>query len=168
MANVKISQLASASTLTGSEEIPVVQNNATVKTTAQDIANLGGLGSVEIVADGSVGGPLSLQCNVSLLVPASISGAAVAPISVLPNINFSGSGGYGGGTFTATSLEFPTLEVAGDVQVYNTTTLQVLSAPELTEITGYTFTFSNNTALTTVDFPSLVKARSITFVIPLF
>lgn len=40
MANVKISQLASAAALTGTEEVPVVQSNATVKTTAQDIANL--------------------------------------------------------------------------------------------------------------------------------
>lgn len=40
MANIKISQLASAAALTGTEEVPVVQSNATVKTTVQDIANL--------------------------------------------------------------------------------------------------------------------------------
>ncbi len=40
MANVKISQLSSAAALTGSEEVAIVQSNATVKTTAQDIANL--------------------------------------------------------------------------------------------------------------------------------
>jgi hypothetical protein len=42
MANVKISQLTSATTLTGAEEIPVVQGSSTVKTTAQDIADLAG------------------------------------------------------------------------------------------------------------------------------
>jgi hypothetical protein len=40
MANVKISELSSAGTLTGSEEVAIVQSSATVKTTTQDIANL--------------------------------------------------------------------------------------------------------------------------------
>lgn len=40
MANVKISQLTAGSALTGAEEIPVVQGSSTVRTTAQDIANL--------------------------------------------------------------------------------------------------------------------------------
>jgi hypothetical protein len=40
MANVKISQLASAATLTGTEEVAIVQSNVTVRTTAQNIANL--------------------------------------------------------------------------------------------------------------------------------
>jgi hypothetical protein len=43
MANVKISELSLATTpLTGTESIPLVQGGATVKTTAQDIADLGG------------------------------------------------------------------------------------------------------------------------------
>jgi hypothetical protein len=42
MANVKISQLTAGSALTGAEEIPVVQGSSTVKTTAQDIADLAG------------------------------------------------------------------------------------------------------------------------------
>jgi hypothetical protein len=46
MANVKISELSSAATLTGSEEVAIVQSNATVKTTAQDIADLAGGGGV--------------------------------------------------------------------------------------------------------------------------
>lgn len=44
MANIKISELTNGSTLDGSEYIPIVQNGATVKTTAQAIANLGGGG----------------------------------------------------------------------------------------------------------------------------
>ena len=40
MADKKISQLTEASTLDGTELIPVVQSGSTVKTTAQDIANL--------------------------------------------------------------------------------------------------------------------------------
>jgi hypothetical protein len=42
MANVKISQLTAGSALTGAEEIPVVQGSSTVRTTAQDIADLAG------------------------------------------------------------------------------------------------------------------------------
>jgi hypothetical protein len=42
MANVKISQLNSGSALTGTEEVPLVQGGSTVRTTAQDIADLAG------------------------------------------------------------------------------------------------------------------------------
>jgi hypothetical protein len=41
MANVKISVLPNSTTLNGSEEVPIVQSGSTVKTTTQDIANLG-------------------------------------------------------------------------------------------------------------------------------
>ena len=44
MADVKISQLTGASALDGTEVLPGVQNGATVKITAQDIADLGGGG----------------------------------------------------------------------------------------------------------------------------
>jgi hypothetical protein len=39
MADKKISELTAASTLTGSEEIPLVQSSSTVKVTAHDLAN---------------------------------------------------------------------------------------------------------------------------------
>lgn len=42
MADIKISQLDSGTTLGGTEYVPIVQNGVTVKTTAQAIANLGG------------------------------------------------------------------------------------------------------------------------------
>lgn len=41
MADTKISSLTAATTLGGSEKVPVVQSGSTVRTTAQDIANLG-------------------------------------------------------------------------------------------------------------------------------
>lgn len=54
MANVKISQLDEAVILTGSEEVPVVQDGTTVKTTTQDIADLYALGyTAENVANKS-------------------------------------------------------------------------------------------------------------------
>ena len=40
MADSKISNLTGAAALTGTEEVPVVQGGVTVKTTAQDIADL--------------------------------------------------------------------------------------------------------------------------------
>lgn len=44
MAEVKISQLTSGTTLDGTELVPIVQGGATVKMTTQDIADLGGGG----------------------------------------------------------------------------------------------------------------------------
>jgi hypothetical protein len=59
MANVKISQLTSASTLTGTEVIPLVQSGSTVKTTAQDIADLaGGVSYTSYVAEISGSAPV--------------------------------------------------------------------------------------------------------------
>ena len=46
MADTRISELTAATTLTGSEVLPLVQSAATVKTTAQDIANLAPVTSV--------------------------------------------------------------------------------------------------------------------------
>lgn len=40
MADIKISDLTAAGTLTGTEEVPIVQSSTTVKATAQDIADL--------------------------------------------------------------------------------------------------------------------------------
>jgi hypothetical protein len=44
MAEIKISELTSGSTLDGTEVVPIVQSGATVKVTTQDIADLGGGG----------------------------------------------------------------------------------------------------------------------------
>lgn len=43
MANIKISSLSNAGALNGTEVLPIVQGNATVKTTTQNIANLLGI-----------------------------------------------------------------------------------------------------------------------------
>jgi len=45
MADKKISQLDAAASLTGTEEVPVVQSGSTVKTTVQDIADLAASGA---------------------------------------------------------------------------------------------------------------------------
>jgi hypothetical protein len=58
MSSVKITELTSSGPLTGSEVLPIVQGSQTVKTTAQDIANLAGGGLegtqyVYVAADGT-------------------------------------------------------------------------------------------------------------------
>ena len=58
MADAKISALSSAASLDGTEDVPAVQSSATVKTTTQDIANLGsdsGLSNTYTFGGGSTG-----------------------------------------------------------------------------------------------------------------
>jgi hypothetical protein len=165
MANVKISQLPSAATLTGSEEIPVVQSGATVKTTAQAIADLaggggGGLGTLDIIANGSLGGPNTISYNISALIPATNPlGSVELPIEAVPYININGGGGYGGPGLTATSIEFPTLTTAANFSIQSTNTLQTISAPLLSYVSGQ-MNFTANTAMTSLSFPSLVTVTS--------
>ena len=52
MSDKKISELSSAAALTGSEPIPTVQGGVTVRTTAQDIANLAGGGGTSFIPNG--------------------------------------------------------------------------------------------------------------------
>jgi hypothetical protein len=92
MANIKISQLSAAATLTGTEEVPVVQGGNTVRTTAQDIANLGGGGgggATTISALGSnitAGEPVIINSDgtVTSVVP-------TAPVFPAPSLPYSDS-----------------------------------------------------------------------------
>lgn len=157
MANVKISQLASAAALTGAEEVPVVQGAATVKTTAQAIADLagGGLGTLDIITDGDIAGPVPVQYLFYANIPANITGTTNVTIKSFPSISISGSSGYGGtAPFTATIIEFPTLENSSAFSIGSSTTLKTLSAPVLETISGQ-LTLSSLSALETVSFPEL-------------
>jgi hypothetical protein len=163
MANIKISELTDAGALTGTEVLPIVQSNTTVKTTVQDIANLasggGGLGSLDIAANGAIGGPYSVEYTVSANFPQTVVGTFTSPVLAIPSITMADNSVYGGGIFTATNLEFPTLLSAVAISVTMTSTLQILSAPLLTTLSPtFTLSFINNSALTTVNFPSLVTA----------
>lgn len=161
MANVKISQLTSASALTGSEVIPVVQSGITKKTTAQAIANLGGggggLGSLDINADGSIGSG-NVTYYYSAAIPSTYTGGdASFPVQGSPSITLSSQSGYGGGgPFTAVNVEFSTLTLAYDLNVNNTGSLKNISAPLLTSISSQ-ITISSNSALESLSFPSLTK-----------
>jgi hypothetical protein len=167
MATRKISDLTSASALSGSEVLPVVQGGTTKKVTAQAIADLasgggGGSQSIDInVTGGTVGSSVSIPFYYYATVP-NESGSLSPSIEALPSINISGGGGYGGGTFTATSIQFPTLQKASDFMVSGTSTLQTLSAPQLTEVTN-NVNPTYNSALTSVSLPNLVKVGNLYF-----
>lgn len=165
MANVKISQLPSAASLTGSEEVPVVQSGVTKKTTAQAIANLGGgggggLGSLEINADGGVGGGLT-QYYFGANIPGTYAGGdASFPVEGLAQIQMSGSGGYGGGgQFTATFITFPSLTLANGFNISGTNSLKTINAPLLTNVSGQLY-LNGNSALESLNFPALTNLGS--------
>ena len=76
MANKKISELTSSAPLTGAELLPLVQGGETLKTTAQDIADLGGGGglfeegtggatSTQRVGSGTASGGKTLQVDIT-------------------------------------------------------------------------------------------------------
>lgn len=95
MANIKISELSLASTpLTGTESIPLVQNGATLKATAQDIADLaggGGGGTVNYATAqiiGAAGSP-SLTYDLNTLFPT----VTFTNVSVSMNLQVIISGG---------------------------------------------------------------------------
>lgn len=156
MANVTINELSSATALTGTEEIPVVQGSSTVKTTAQDIANLAGGGSstLDVVTVGTLG---TSSLNLSYTTQATLSPAAgtqSAPIISFPTINI-----YGGIGETLSSISFPTLTTAS-IQFSNISTLTTVDLPAL-ETAIYQMmaflSFQGNTSLTTLNIPSLVN-----------
>ena len=151
----------------GDNEVAKLANlNRMVDQVNNEFANFnpggGGLGTLDIITNGNAGGPVAITYNVVANLPVT-TGAVSVPVTASPNINLGGGGGYGGGAFTATILEFPTLTSSGDFSITNTNTLQTLSAPLLTLVTGYNFSFFNNPALTTLNVPLLTRCRQFSF-----
>lgn len=72
MANKKISELSSAGALTGTESVEIVQGGANVKTTTQDIADLGGGGGGGGTW-GSITGTLSSQTDLQSALNAKLN-----------------------------------------------------------------------------------------------
>lgn len=154
MANVTISQLASANQLTGTEEIPVVQAGSTVKTTAADIANLAasGAGTLDVVTVGTLGSDSYFSFSERAYYSGTATGEQNCEIISTPDINLS-AGGYTGGTPTATSVTFPTLTRAQNFVINNFTYLETVSAPELLAADGVNLAY--NPLLTSISFPKL-------------
>jgi len=155
MANVKISQLSSAASLTGSEEVAIVQSNVTVKTTAQAIADLaaGGFGTLDITTVGQLGTSGTVNYSIGANYSATATGAQSIPVVSYANIYFSGNP-----SSTVSSIAFPTLANASSVNIGNFSSLQTIDLPELLYADGMNLT--SNAVLTTISAPKLVTIGS--------
>ncbi len=118
MADKKISELTAAGPLSGTEVVPVVQSGVTKKTTAADIAALGGGGGAVSSVNGEMGAVVldALEIDVASLVPSEytpadssveghLSGIDTA-FSNLSDVAFSGD--------YSDLLNLPTLGTAAD------------------------------------------------------
>ncbi len=153
MANVKISELSSAAALTGSEEVAIVQSNATVKTTAQAIADLaggGGFGTLDIVTTGTLGENNNVNYMIGAAYSGSATGAQSYPVVAIPDINF-----YGSPSNTLTAISFPTVTATSFASLNNFGGLQTVEFPEL--LTTSAVNLQSCPALTTVSFPKLTS-----------
>ena len=156
MANIKISQLTSAATLTGAEEVPVVQGSSTVKTTAQDIANLAGGATLDVVTVGTLGTSPLTVAYASVAYLNTAAGTQNAPVISYPSIAINGGMGFTG---TVSSISFPTLATT-TISIGNIPTLTTVDLPVLTKVV-YSMqgilNFSYCPSLTTINIPSLVS-----------
>lgn len=173
MANVKISQLTSASSLTGSEVLPVVQGGTTKKVTTQAIADLasgGGAESFSVTANGTLGYDIDVSYSQKSFVPKTGTGEYAAEIRNYASFNFYGTGGgyggyggYGGSsvTTTATNIAF-NLRYAGDISINGGGTVQHISFPELIDqnsnMSGLQI---NGSSLVSISAPLLQSCRGI-------
>lgn len=80
MAKVKISQLPAATSLSGSEPLPIVQGGVTVKTTVQDVADLG-VGNLQFAPNGGV--EFNLSDELSTIYNSSITSGTSQSIGAL-------------------------------------------------------------------------------------
>ena len=158
MANVTITGLAAAAALTGTEVLAIDQSGSTVKTTVQDVANLGGgTPPLDIVTVGTLGTtPLTvLYTTVAIVSPAA--GTQSASVISYPSVIIGGGMGFSG---TLSSITFPTL-TAGTFNIQGITTLTSISLPALTTtfagMMGGGLSFANNSSLTTINIPALVN-----------
>lgn len=168
MANVKISQLASAGTLTGTEEVPVVQSGTTKKVTVQAIAALasgGGSSTFDIIANGTLGAQINVAYNQKAAILSDAQGTISAPVGNYASFNYYASGGmygYGGAGTTATNISFSTVQYLGDVVVDGSSVVEHISFPEallnVSNMSGLAFSGS---ALKTVSLPKLTMCNGI-------
>ena len=180
MANIKISQLSPSSTLTGSEELPIVQSATTVRTTIQDILNMatGGLGTLDVVTNGTIGQDINIIYNIKSIINGFVSGTQLVPINLTPSISINNMmmvsdlqsiaftnltavdnfimSGYS----SLSSISAPALTLAYSISTTNLNSLTTLSFPSLTSISGYLdFSSYNPISLGIVNFSSLTTAR---------
>lgn len=157
MADVKISQLSAASTLTGTEIVPVVQSSTTVRTTAQAIANLAPSAGVPNSWTGSSASQFAGTASFASTVRGSIfTGANIAASASFATTASYVLGGGGGAAFpyTGSARITGSLTVTGDITIRNTVTgsnevtngNQLVSAGSLTaNMSNLSGSFANRT-----------------------
>lgn len=165
MANVKISELSSAASLTGSEEVAIVQSNATVKTTTQAIADLasggGGLGTLDITTVGELGSSNTISYSIRARYSGTATGVQSLPVVALPEIFLPGSP-----SATATLISFPTLTSAGSFFISSFPLLQTIEIDELLSVDG--INFNGNSSLATISAEKLETIGILGFILQSF
>lgn len=98
MANIKISELSNASALNGTELLPIVQGNATVKTTTQNIVNLLGINyTPENVANKDT--DITLSANSDVKYPSQKAVKSYVDSSLVSAIKDNGNWDASGNSF---------------------------------------------------------------------
>lgn len=182
MANVKISQLASAGSLAGTEVLPVVQGGTTKKVTVQAIADLAaGGGSVApftVIGNGDLGTNLNVGFSLNAFVPANLGGGTTSPavynaqVISYANLSFYASGGsygYGGGgsSTTATNVAFD-YDYFTNVNINGSTVVTHVSFPSMVMQSGGSMGMGGSiaitgSAITSISLPQLVEASDLNF-----
>lgn len=98
MANKTIPDLPAAGALAGTEVIETVQAGVSVKTTAQDIANLGAGGLILTEISLSSAQLLAIHDTAVEVIPAPGSGKFIVPVCVSAKYTFNGSDYTSGGS----------------------------------------------------------------------
>lgn len=173
MATKKISDLTSASALSGSEVLPVMQGGVTKKVTAQAIAALAGGGSAstfDITANGLLGGDsfsVSYTSKAIINTSADATNGYSAEIGNFASFGYNANnpGGYGGGYgsyTTATNVSFGA-KYLGDVALNGGTGITTFLFPEALQQSGQmgNINFSGS-GLTTANFAKLTSSTGIT------
>jgi hypothetical protein len=162
MANVKISQLASAATLTGTEEVAIVQSNVTVRTTAQNIANLASGGGGLAFPTVSITPAIPSYTPQQYFVPPVFDIGGVKTDSTKYGYSFNslvtGATGiyYGNNKITALST---TATVIDTLPVFNfDPTFTILSLPTVEVVIQ-----SNNSFLSILNIPPFSSLTSVSF-----
>lgn len=152
MAEVKISELSNASALTGTEVVPIVQGGATVKVTAQSIADLGGGGGGGAsgihtqfkLPSGSIYSNIALGANSSsqALTSGLILIMPFKPAQTFTTSNFLISTTVAAALSTTRILLYSHSDINGlpDIKLYESADLDTSTNGLKTAITSQTFT----------------------------
>ena len=151
MPNTKISNLTPAGSLSGSEDIPIVQSGTTVKTTAQDIANLAPAPTL----------PFTLLANSIQISGGSVSSIVLINTTSEPIISYS----IGGTSnewliINPSSGIFTSNKTFGTSLVVLTGSGVIYGVPNRTNSSNFIFAFYDNTN-TAVDLTTITTTYRI-------